>query len=274
MLTGYKMERPTFLFQALSSHSSISAKDRPSMTSLTTFHQFPRLPHELQSHIWSLACGPPPYSESDNGGINTEFLVTLSVIHINHPTKSDHHPSWKRHPPDRLPSLYECMFRELQYLSGYEDTWNLLGACVQSRRAVLEMLKREVESVPPMSEERERQRMWWEIKLRFEEARKGVVEEIAEVIGWLETKKGSGVFKDPTLDLREPHHMHAVWRGFIIEWGNVPYSESHPEVFQRPQPVMATPTPTPTPTTFHQFPLLPQEIRSHIWSLASLPLTP
>lgn len=156
------------------------------------------------------------------------------------------------------------MFESLQYLDDYEDAWNLLGTCVKSRMTFLKMLKREVESVPSMSEE-ERRGWYWGPGMTLEEAREGLAGEIGEVIGWLEDRKGSGVFQDPTLDQRLGlHHMHAVRRGFIIDWANIPYSESHPEVFQRPQPVMTT------PTTFHQFPLLPQELQSHIWSLASL----
>ena len=149
----YKLEDPHSAFQVLTSRSSISAKDRPIMTSRTTFHQFPCLPHELQSHIWSLACAPPPYSESSYGGVNQDFLNCISSSHIEHPSKSGHDPSWSRRQPERLPSLYECAFGSMQYQDGYEDTWNLLGACVESRMTFLKMLKREVEIVPSRSEE-------------------------------------------------------------------------------------------------------------------------
>lgn len=116
----------------------------------------------------------------------------------------------------------------------------------------LKMLKREVEIVPSRSEEEERRGFYWR-GMTLEEIRECLAGEIGEVIGWLEDRKGSGVFQDPTLDQRLGlHHMHAVLRGFVIEWGNVPYSESHPEVFQRPQPVITT------LTIFNQSPLLPQ----------------
>ena len=211
----------------------MSAIDGPTMTSTTTFHQFPRLPHELQSHNWSLSCAPLPYSESSDGVVNQSFLGDISSSHMYHPNSSDHQLPRSRRPPERLPSLYECVFKSLQYRDGYEDTWNLLGACVESRMIFLKMLKREVDSVPSMSEQEKRGCYWWP-GLSLEETREGLVSEIEEVIGWLKCRKGSGVFNDPALDVRELHYMHVLARLIIIQHWGIPYTESHPEVFQRP----------------------------------------
>lgn len=206
------------------------------MTSPATFHLFSRLPHELQCHIWSLASTPPPYSESFYDAINEWFLAGISASHILHPQFSDHTPCRSRRPPERTPSLYECIFSSLQYLDGYEDTWNLLGACVDSRMCFLKILKREVDSVPSLSEQKKKG-WYWGPGLSLEEVREGLVSEIEEVIGWLKVRKGSGVFKDLALDVRELHYMHVLARQIIIQQDNVPYSESHPEVFQRSQPL-------------------------------------
>ena len=74
-----------------------------------------------------------------------------------------------------------------------------------------------------MSEERKK-RSYWGPGLTLEEVRQGLVSEIEEVIGWLEVREGSGVFKDPGLDLTKMHRMHVVARQFIIDRGYDPYS--------------------------------------------------
>ena len=107
--------------------------------------------------------------------------------------------------------------------------------------AFLKMLKGEVDSVPSMSEQENRSR-YWGPGLSLEEVREGLVSEIEEVIGWLKVRKGSGVFKDPALDVRELHNMHILARQIILQQGKFLYSESHPEVFQRPQPLKTIPT--------------------------------
>lgn len=84
-----------------------------------------------------------------------------------------------------------------------------------------------------MSEQKKR-RWYWGPGLPLEEAREGLVSDIEEVIGCLKSRKGSAVFKDPALDVRELHYMHVLDRQIITQQWNIPYTESHPEVLQRP----------------------------------------
>ena len=55
--------------------------------------------------------------------------------------------------------------------------------------------------------EKDKKWFFWGPRLNLEAARQGLVREIEELIGWLEVRKGSGMFKDPRLDLTELYYM-------------------------------------------------------------------
>lgn len=83
-------------------------------------------------------------------------------------------------------------------MDGYQDTWNLLGTCVESRRSVLRSLKSVMCEIKAPKEDSKDKRWINFAPATFEEVRGCLVREIGEVIEWLDEEKESKglVFSD------------------------------------------------------------------------------